>query len=202
MKYMFSVLMFLLVSTVSFAQGNILPPPAVELTSFVKEQTGIYQVSVGTQTETLPSTGMSLELFTAGERVLLNGTFLDTDFVFATLYNKRGEYFVMNGPVTGKVASVDVYRVTTGASGVTTNTLVGLGTLTVDKDRKGYADAISYSLFVSTDVLATDTRTNTLLTGTFRRVSDINIIKCTPIVEDVARATSSSPVQCNKTPLQ
>lgn len=185
MKYFVAIVfsMFLAMSAVAERPVN------VELPSFVKEQTGLYQVSVGDSVSVIPSTGFTIEVFKAGERVLLSGLTLETDFVFATIYNRRGEYFVLNGPVNERVASVDVYRVTTNADGSVVNTLVGLGTLTVDSNGEGIADVIDYSLFVNTDILATASRSNTLLNGKFRRISDVEIVQCVQVLPDEERGT-------------
>lgn len=197
MKYFFAIVFSMFLAMSASAER----PVNVELPSFVKEQTGLYQVANGSTTTTLSGTGMTIEVFKAGERVLLNGTTLSTDFVFATVYNSRGEYYVMNGPVVGKTASVDVFRLASRDDDGTVNyALVGLGTLTVDPSNEGIADAIHYNLFVNTDILGFNSRLNTLLTGRFLRISDADIVRCVQVTpEDGEGVIDPVLLPCRKT---
>lgn len=174
-----TILAVALATTVATATAQ----STLELPEFVKDQTGIYQVRYDFLTNgarIADSTGVAIEVFNPGERVLVDGTRLDHKFVFGALYLPDGTFRTFSGPVRGNPVVVDLFE--THGNGTTND--VGDGLLEVDPQRVGWGDVISFEFVVDDPTVTSEgepepePKAPRTLRGTFERASDAPVFGC------------------------
>lgn len=151
------------ISTTAMADNEIVLP------SFHKLQTGIYQVRAEPSNSLLSKTGVALEVFNPGERVLRDGSVTDTLLVFGGFYNSVGEYVTITTVNVVSPTEVDVVL-----HDPESNEEVGYGTLKADPNDNAEADVISFEMYLDSNV----PNNPTLFKGNLERNSDAELRAC------------------------
>lgn len=118
----------LLFTSSVFAQQNLV------LNSMVHDQNGTYQIVE--EDSVVPFSGAAIQVFKPGERILLDGTTLNTTFIFGQFYAQDGTFFIFQGiesdqrnvPLTLAVTDFELGAI-----------IVGEGVLYFDEERNGNA---------------------------------------------------------------